>query len=548
MPDHDSPTFYVTTPIYYVNDRPHIGHVYTTTVADVLARYHRLAGEDVMFLTGTDEHAAKVVGAAAERGLTAQAWADTNAEVFESTFRRLHFTHDDFIRTSQPRHTDKVKRYIQALQQTDAIYLGQYEGWYDEGEEEYVPEARAREHDYQSPISGRPLTKRSEDNYYFRLSAYRERVAQAIEDGTFRVAPESRKNEILKRLADAEDVPISRTGSGGWGIPMPGAEDHTVYVWIDALFNYLTTVDTDDRHRYWQSGAVHLIAKDILWFHAAIWPAVLMALAEHEDYQWVELPGMVYAHSFWIAEGQKMSKSLGNFIDLDKIDRYIHQIGGLGQPEGGEIDFGRGLDALRYFLTTQGPMGSTDADFAEAKYLDVYNSDLANGIGNAFSRVANMTAKYFEGVVPQPSTESNNGKSPLSAGAPSCDQYVGAINQLNLFDAVGEARHRVDLVDKFIEHEQPFKLAKDPANLDRVGAILYDCAEALRIASVLLWPVIPDACEKVWARMGLDYKAQMDASGGRGKLAEWVRWGGLQPGAKLEKGGPLFPRYQPPKA
>ncbi|MEM0914964.1 MAG: class I tRNA ligase family protein, partial [Planctomycetota bacterium] len=345
MPD----TFYITTPIYYVNDRPHIGHVYTTTVADALARYHRLAGHDTFFLTGTDEHAGKVVDAAAERGLSAHDWATQNANVFKDTFDRLRMTHDDFIRTSEPRHVDKVTEYLTALltpapgsdgEEEPDIYPGQYEGWYDPGEEEYVPEARAREHDYKSPISGRPLVKRAEENYYFRLSKYAPQVIAAMQDGTFDVQPEARKNEIINRLKEAQDVPISRAGKstaeGGWGIAMPSPPGsggtptgHTVYVWIDALFNYLTTVDTDDRRKYWQGGATHLIAKDILWFHAAIWPAMLLALQKREGYAWVRLPKLVYAHSFWIAEGKKMSKTLGNFIDLEKIDATIDQVGKL---------------------------------------------------------------------------------------------------------------------------------------------------------------------------------------------------------------------------
>ncbi|MEX0653955.1 MAG: methionine--tRNA ligase, partial [Phycisphaeraceae bacterium] len=372
--------YYVTTPIYYVNDRPHIGHVYTTTVADVVARYHRLRGEDTFFLTGTDEHAAKVVDAAAERGMTAQQWADRNAEEFESTFRRLGLTHDDFIRTSQPRHTTRVQQYVKQLLDSGDVYLGDYEGWYDAGQEEYVPENKAKEYDFKSPINGKPLVKKKEQNYFFRLSAYADDLLTLLDGGevagqTFDVQPAARKNEIAARIREGlNDVPISRHAVGDesarWGISVPGDEKHTIYVWIDALFNYLSTVDTDDpggRRKYWQSRATHLIAKDILWFHAAIWPALLLALRRQSGNEWINLPRLVYAHSFWIAEGQKMSKSLGNFIDLEKIDSYVETFG---------------LDALRYFLASNGPMGTTDADFAEAKFIDVYNSDLANTFGN----------------------------------------------------------------------------------------------------------------------------------------------------------------------
>jgi methionyl-tRNA synthetase len=594
--------FYITTPIYYVNDRPHIGHVYTTTVADAIARFQRLAGRDAFFLTGTDEHATKVVDAAAQRDLSPTDWATHNANVFKDTFTRLRMTHDDFIRTTEPRHTQKVAEYLIALQQPlegDAseadIYPGTYEGWYDPGEEEYVPEARAREHDYKSPISGRPLVKKSEQNYYFRLSKYAQQVIDQLESDdpdTFDVQPAARRNEIINRLKDAQDVPISRAGQstdrGGWGIAMPPPQGdqgeptgHTVYVWIDALFNYLTTVDTDDRRKYWQGGAVHLIAKDILWFHAAIWPAMLLALQQRPGYAWVRLPRLVYAHSFWIAEGQKMSKSLGNFIDLEKIEQTIDAVGDLTPGKPGEkaafTDFGRGLDALRHFLCKAGPMGTTDADFAEAAFWDTYNADLANTLGNSFSRVANMTHKYFDGVVQEPGitprrqdAKTPSGENGGGAEAAAIDEKLTDGRIMSVKETVGlcvhETRHclgshasvaSVDLeggirgaldivthVDEYIEQKAPFKIAKDETRLSEVGAILYNCAEALRIASVLLWPVIPDACEKIWERMGLDYAEQL-RDNGMGKLDEWVQWGGLEPGTRLEKGEALFPRYRP---
>ncbi|MEM6334572.1 MAG: class I tRNA ligase family protein [Planctomycetota bacterium] len=589
-------TFYITTPIYYVNDRPHIGHVYTTTVADALARYHRLAGDDTFFLTGTDEHASKVVDAAAERDLSPLDWATRNANVFKDTFDRLRITNDDFIRTTEPRHTQKVTEYLRALlQPADAqaeaersaasgsdhddpnvsggdVYPGTYEGWYDPGEEEYVPEARAREHGYKSPISGRDLVKRTEQNFYFRLSKYAPQVIAAMESGEFDVQPEARKNEIINRLKEAQDVPISREGKsteqGGWGIAMPSLDGeptgHTVYVWIDALFNYLTTVDTDDRRKYWEGGATHLIAKDILWFHAAIWPAMLLALKKRAGYEWVRLPKLVYAHSFWIAEGKKMSKTLGNFIDLEKIDATIDAVGELttklgekASEAGGFADFGRGLDALRYFLCKDGPMGTTDADFAEKAFWETYNADLANTLGNSFNRVANMTHKYFEGVV----QEANHGEHGEYGGDTEIEQrfkalatlhdgdreivagYIESMNELTMDHGVGFALDLVSGTDSYIEATAPFKIAKDESRLPEVGAILYNCAEALRIASVLLWPVIPDACEKVWARLGLGYAARL-RDGGAGCLDAWTQWGGLQPGTTIEKGDPLFPRYR----
>ena len=534
----DQSAFYVTTPIYYVNDRPHIGHVYTTAMADVIARYHRLRGEDVFFLTGTDEHAAKVVDSARERGLTPQQWADQNARAFQETFTRLGMSHDDFIRTSEARHREKVEKYVKALIESGDVYLGEYEGWYDPGEEEYVPEKRAQEHGYKSPISGRDLVRRKENNYFFRLSNYREELLQLLEKGEevdscrFDVMPNARKNEIIARIRDAEDVPISRTGQTEWGIPVPGDPSHTIYVWIDALFNYLTTVDTDERRKYWHSGAVHLIAKDILWFHAAIWPAVLLALRKCPGYEWVNLPRLVYAHSFWISEGQKMSKSLGNFIDLEKIDYYVETFG---------------LDALRYFLAAKGPMGTTDGDFAEAAFIETYNSDLANTFGNSASRVTNMINKYFAGKVPEKGAPVDVDSDYDSSAVRAVARFDQSMKELALEGAIGAGLDLVRAVDSYIEKTKPFKLAKDESTMPQVGTILYNCVEALRIASVLLWPVIPGKAEEFWKRLGLTYAQEMRKNEGRGSLAVWSQWGGLAPGMPVEKGEPLFPRWQPAK-
>ena len=525
MPETDR--FYVTTPIYYVNDRPHIGHVYTTTIADVVARYHRLRGEDVFFLTGVDEHAAKVSEAAEARGLTPQDWADQNATVFRETFTGLGFTNDDFVRTSSEQHKAAVQRYVAALLTTGDVYQGEYEGWYDAGQEEYVTDGKAAEYDYKSPINGKPLIRKKEQNYFFKLESYREQVIEAINSGTFQVEPAARRNEILNRLAEARDVPISRSGTGGWGIPMPNDPQQSIYVWIDALFNYLSYIDTDDRRGYWEAGAVHFIAKDILWFHAAIWPAMLLALRKCEGYDWVRLPRTVYSHSFWISEGQKMSKSLGNFIDLEKINQYVTTFS---------------LDALRYFLATQGPMGTTDSDFAEAKFIEVYNSDLANTLGNSFSRVSNMTAKYFDGKVVAQSGDEDTWHGPAIIPF----VFSAAMERDDIELAFHHAMSLVRQVDSYIEQTKPFTLAKDPANLPQVGTILYNCAEALRIASVLLWPVLPTKCEAIWQRLGLDYAEQMRAAGGKGKFDAWTQRGLLEPGTAIEKGDALFPRYQPP--
>lgn len=535
MNDSNAPrdTIYVTTPIYYVNDRPHIGHVYSTTVCDAYARYNRFAGRDVFFLTGTDEHAAKVVEAAAQRGLSPKEWADKNAAEFRDTFDRLQLSYDDFIRTTERRHIDRVKQYVTALLKSGDVYLGDYVGWYDAGQEEYVPDSKAKGLDYKSPINGKPLVKKTEKNYFFKLSAYREKLLALLEkaglvDGcTFAVLPDARRNEIVQRIKDAEDVPISRTGSTGWGIPVPGDEAHTIYVWIDALFNYLTTVDTDDRRKYWQCGPVHVIAKDILWFHAAIWPAILLALRKCPGYDWVNLPRFVYSHSFWISEGQKMSKTLGNFIDLEKIDEYVATYS---------------LDALRYFLIKEGPLGATDSDFSQSQFHETYNTDLVNTIGNCASRVSAMIGKYFDGKLPE-AREGFPTTGPVQKDwhrfakdlFEVCDEKMAQF-QLNV--SVGYMIAKIREIDAYINMTEPFKLAKDASKRDDLAAILYQCAEALRIASLYLWPVCPDKIAELWQAMSLDIDP------GRDTIKKLCEWGGLKPGTRIQKTA-LFPRVEP---
>ncbi len=535
MRDGDTPasrtteTFYVTTPIYYVNDRPHLGHVYTTMVADVVARYHRLKGQDTFFLTGVDEHAAKVADKAAECGKTPQEWADENAAAFREVFARLKMTNDDFVRTSDDRHKQRVTEYVRALIHSGDVYEGEYEGWYDAGQEEYVTENKAAEAEFRSAVNRKPLVRKKEKNYFFKLSAYREALLEYFDKHPEFVQPDARRNETVNRIKQAQDVPISRTGASGWGIPVPGDPEQTIYVWIDALFNYLSYVDTDDRRHYWQSGAVHFLAKDILWFHAAIWPAMLMALRKVEGYEWVCLPRQIYCHSYWVSEtGQKMSKSLGNFLDPEALDNYVN-------------DFG--LDALRYFLATRGPLGVSDSRFSAELFAEIYNTELANTFGNSCSRVVKMIGKYFDGKLPEPGPRNEASDRHAGVAERAVRSYVDAMEGQQLGSAVLEgALLPVREVDAYVDETQPFRLAKDPENLSEVGAILYNCAEALRIASVLLSPFIPGAVEEFWKRIGCGVYPEALASG-RGDLVAWSRWGQLKPGTPVEKGDPLFPRW-----
>ena len=552
--------YYVTTPIYYVNDRPHIGHCYTTLLADVVARFQRLVRgaptptgpdasatpEAVFFLTGTDEHADKVSTAAAERGLTPVEWADQNAEAFQQAFGDLGFSHDDFIRTTQARHTSKVPGYLRELVKAGDVYKGDYEGWYDEGQEEYVPENEAREHDYKSPISGRPLVKRTEQNYFFRLSAYADWLRERIESDPGFIRPEARRNEVLGRIKQGlNDVPISRaigdTPPGEvWGVLMPDDPEHRVYVWIDALFNYLTAVDEDGRRAFWPA-EVHMIGKDILWFHAVIWPCMLHALeksgAIKDRFPGGLVPGCVYAHGWWISEGRKMSKSMGNFIDLAQLKAYADRYS---------------LDALRWYLVTQGPLGATDADFAHAKFVEVYNADLANGIGNSASRVGNMIAKYFDGKVPsfdgQTRVDIDEGLS--SDVAQECKKRFDLARDhfkiINIAIASQQAMELVSYIDHYIAFSRPFSIAKqiegpDDPKQRELESILYRCAEALRIASVLLSPVMPEKMDELWRNWNC-------APPAGAMLEDLCTFGGphaLKPGQLIAKGEALFMRADP---
>ncbi|HYE02878.1 MAG TPA: methionine--tRNA ligase [Phycisphaerales bacterium] len=536
--------YYITTPIYYVNDRPHLGHCYTTLLADAAARFQRLLTPDdrsVFFLTGTDEHADKVVSSAAAHELSPQAWADRNALEFRAAFDFMGCAYDDFIRTTEARHTEKVVGYIRELMARGDVYLGDYQGWYDETQEEYLTETAAREADFKSPVTGRPLVRRAEKNYFFNLPRYQERLLAHIGANPGFIAPEARRNEVLGRLREGlQAVPISRavTADPGsrWGIRMPDDPGHRIYVWIDALFNYLTAVDTPERAGYWPA-RVHLIAKDILWFHAVIWPCLLMALDR-------PLPGMVYTHSYWVREGRKMSKSLGNFVTLEVLKAYAARYG---------------LDAVRWYLLVHGPLGVTDADFAHGRFVEAYNADLANGIGNCSSRVTAMIQKYFEGAVPAPP------ESGLVTGAPAsvdwratCARAVAAAEaaaaQMDLAGCLRAGTDLVSAIDRYIGETRPFGLAKamaaggpTPAQAGlqhQLATILYNCAEALRIAAILLSPAMPGSMGRLLARLSVTLDQRVPLA----ELAAFDGPAALRPGTRVLAGEPLFARADPAEA
>lgn len=531
MPSTTRKPVYLTTPIYYVNDRPHIGHCYTTGVADVAARFQRLLGNDVYFLTGTDEHADKVIAKAVEHNMTEQQWVDQCAGEFKKAFELLGYSHDVFYRTSDPGHKKLAQQYIAQLQAQGDVYLGDYVGWYDASQDEYLTETVAEEAGFKSPVTGRPLEKRTEKNYFFKLSSYEQALTDYLAANPHFILPPERRNEVLGRLKTGlKDVPVSRAikpGESLWGVLMPNDANHRVYVWIEALCNYLTAVDSDDKRKYWPP-ACHFMAKDILWFHAVIWPAMLIALKR-------PLPAHVYAHAYWVRENVKMSKSLGNFVDIDVIRAYCDK-------------FGR--DAFRYYLVTQGPQNATDANFAHAKFVETFNAELANGIGNATSRVGNMIDKYFAGSVPDAKgvTKLRDGYDWPAITAAAAANAAAKAEVHDLVGATAEAIGLVRAVDGYINATEPFKLAKkieaEPALRDQLAAILYHCAEALRVASLILSPTMPGKMSQLWQTWSCTPAAGVPLA----QLADYHGPHALKPGTPLTKGEVLFMRADPAEA
>ena len=513
-------TFYVTTPIYYVNDVPHIGHSYTTIAADALARFWRAQGRDVHFLTGTDEHGIKIVKSAAAREMTPRQLADDVVVHFQDLWKDLNISHDDFIRTSQPRHESRVQALVRRLVDQDDIYQGRYEGWYDEGQEEFVTESTARDNDYKSAMTGRPLVRYSEPTWLFRLSKYVPALIEHIQAHARFILPEARRNEVLSKLAlGVEDLSISRPLEklGNWGVPMPNDPTHSVYVWIDALSNYYTALglpkigDEFDTsyERFWPCD-LHLIGKDILWFHAVYWPCMLLALK-------IPLPRTIFAHGWWTAEGKKMSKTLGNFISNDDI-RHICGV------------YSR--DVYRYFLLRAVNFGS-DGDFSRDQLQLRYNAELANGVGNLLSRTVNMIGRYFDAAVPAV-TDAVPEAAPVRQAAEALLQAAGPAMELCQFHVYLDLV--MDLVyatNKFIDVTEPFKLAKDPAQKGRLATILYACAEAVRIILEHLAPVMPETARRGLGQLGLPEARP---------AGQADRWGLLQPATTTAKGEGLFPR------
>ena len=506
--------FYITTPIYYPNGEPHLGHTYTTLCADVIARYHRLAGDDTFFLTGTDEHGIKMVKTAAEKGIEPRELADRNVAAFENWWKELGVTHDDFIRTSSDRHKTAVQKIVQKMLDTGDIYLGSYEGWYDEGQEEFVTETEAKTNEYKSAVSGRPLVRYKEPTWFFRLKKYVPRVLEHIERNPTFVQPESRRNEVISKIKQGvEDLSISRA-TLAWGIPMPNDPGHVLYVWIDALSNYITALgygSKDDSlfKRYWPAD-VHLIGKEIMWFHTVYWPAMLFSLG-------LEPPRRVFAHGWWTAEGRKMGKTLGNFIDVEELHRIISAYG---------------LDALRYYMLKAAPFGN-DLDWKKVEFVAAYN-ELGNVLGNCLNRIMTMVPKYRAGVVPAATDLQDIDHTLADRIARFPADLAKAYDDLALQQCALLPIELARATNGYIDATAPFKLAKDPAMSARLDTVLNLATRAIYTALVAMLPVLPGKATAGLAQLGVDANERTLSDLMSMKL----------PGHKLAQGSPLFPKVE----
>jgi methionyl-tRNA synthetase len=497
--------FYVTTPIYYVNDVPHIGHAYTTVAGDVLTRWRRLWGDEVFYLTGTDEHGLKVQRAAEARGLTPKELVDETAKHFRDTWDSLDIAYDDFIRTTEPRHYTAVAQFLQKIYDAGDIELGTYEGLYCVSCEAYYGEDELV--DGCCPIHMRPVEHVVEENYFFKLSRYEDRLLEYYAEHPEAVQPESRRNEVLGFIRGGlQDFSVSRT-SISWGVPLPWDTNHVAYVWADALFNYCTAVGygtDDERFAYWWPVDYHVIGKDILRFHAVYWPAMLMSAG-------IEPPKCVFAHGWLLVGGEKMSKTrLNQIAPADLVEDF-------------------GVDGFRYHFMADQRFGP-DGDFSYEAMLQRYNADLANNFGNTANRVLNMAVNYCGGVVPEKRADA------LAPAARAAFDGLGdAMTRLDFASGFGAVWELIRATNAYIEDRAPWALHK-AGDADAVAEVLGDCLEALRIVALLASPVIPRAAGELWRRLGLEGRPE-DA-----RLPEAAAWGLLPAGAKLEKGDPLFPR------
>lgn len=511
--------FFITTPIYYINAEPHLGHAYTTMVADAEARAHRLMGEDVFFLTGTDEHGQKVERAAQKAGLNAHAFADQVARKFRDLLPALNISNDDFIRTTEPRHYAASQALWRRVRDRGHIYKSRYEGWYCTVDEVFVPETQLV--NGRCPICGNAVEKVAEESYFFRLSAFRDRLLEHYHAQPDFVTPKARRNEMMAFLeAGLEDLSVSRT-SFTWGIPVPDDPSHVMYVWFDALTNYMTAsgYGSDDpaavqRFAHYWPADVHLIGKEIVRQHAIYWPAFLLA-AE------LPLPRQVVSHGWWLMEGAKMSKSKGNVVrPQGYIDRF-------------------GLDALRYFVFREMVFGQ-DASFTDEAFLTRYNSDLANDLGNLVSRATTMIHRYCAGIVP-PSVVALQARDEERELGVQLERLIAsvksAVGSFQFSVALREIWEVIGATNRYIVTRAPWVLAKDPAKREELETALHASADAVRVIAELIRPFMPETAERTLAMLGIDTSA---------RSWESLTSGALKAGTRMGPTSALFPRMETP--
>ena len=507
-------TFYITTPIYYLNASPHIGHAYTTILADVLARCHRLMGDATFFLTGTDEHGQKVAQAAARAGLTPKAYVDEAVKPFQALWRKLEVTNDDFIRTTEPRHTAVVQAILQDLFERGEIFRTEYDGWYCVACERFVAEEDLVDGKCPEPGCGRPVERLREANYFFRMSRYQEWLVDHIRRHPEFIQPDFRRNETLGFLRQPlKDLCISRPKSRlAWGIELPFDRDYVTYVWFDALVNYLSAVGYRwDAARFgaWWPASCHLIGKDILTTHTVYWPTMLQAMG-------VPLPRTVFAHGWWLAGENKMSKTAGNVVNpMDVADRY-------------------GVDAFRYFLMAEMTPGK-DAAFTTEAFVRRYNADLANDLGNLLSRVLKMVHTARQGVLPAPGPAGAGEDRLREAVLSAASAMIEGVDSMRLDQGLAAVIGAVREANRYFERREPWHLATR-GEKEALDTVLYNAAEALRIVGGLLHPVMPSKMSELLGILGLPAEAQA--------LAGLRAWGGLKPGSRVRPMVSLFPRIQ----
>ncbi|MGN0008091.1 MAG: methionine--tRNA ligase [Desulfovibrionaceae bacterium] len=514
-------SFFITTPIYYVNARPHLGHAYTTIVADALARYHRLMGEETMFLTGTDEHGDKIVRSAEKEGISPKEFVDRISGEFRALWPRLGIENDRFVRTTDQHHVERVQQFLQKVYDNGDIYFGEFGGHYCTGCERFYTEK-----ELENGLCPQHLTKPEfikEKNYYFRMSKYLPWLKQYIEEHPDFIRPERYRNEVLAMLEGGvlEDLCISRPKSRlTWGIELPFDRDYVCYVWFDALLNYISALDWPDGgdfQKFWPGE--HLVAKDILKPHGIFWPTMLKAAG-------LPLYRHLNVHGYWLVRDTKMSKSLGNVVDPVEMGRRF------------------GMDAFRYFLLREMHFGS-DASYTEESMITRLNADLANDLGNLYSRVLSMTAKYFGSVVPAPAEETPEDAAIRELAVTAMQNYAQFFGQTQFSQGLESLWVLVRALNKYVDSQAPWTLFKE-GNMERLGTVMYVLLECMRKIAVCVWPVMPGAACAMLGQLGQSLSERnMPASTIEQEIAQW---GGLAAGTELAAASNLFPRIDMPKA